>query len=302
MYDKLVAKVDNIGTSEFALRAKYQKDKTELENKIPNASNLVKKTDYNTKITEIEGKAPDISNCNLATKTALTAVENKIPDVTNLATKNALTTAENKIPGANNFATKTALTILENKIPDVSSLIKNQIIRLELLRLILRYQALMVNLLKIKQEMVILKKLIKKLTFFLSASMFFDGSDGFQAYGYYIRLKFNRSILRKPKVSFAHGKRVNIYIVYKLAGSSSHSDDSTLKNCLSGAVVLTKNSDIDKYGYSGYGIGGRFGQNVLIFGADMSSSTHIDNKKIILGLEKGPTQGLEHTCIPLILR
>ena len=300
MYDKLVAKVDNIDTSDFVLKTKYNTDKTELENKIPDISGLVKKTNYNTKITKLENKIPDISN--LATKTALTAVENKIPDVTNLATKNALTTAENKIPGANNFATKTALTILENKIPDVSSLIKNQIIRLELLRLILRYQALMVNLLKIKQEMVILKKLIKKLTFFLSASMFFDGSDVFQAYGYYIRLKFNRSILRKPKVSFAHGKRVNIYIVYKLAGSSSHSDDPTLKNCLSSAVVLTKNSDIDKYGYSGYGIGGRFGQNVLIFGADMSSSTHIDNKRNILGLEKGPTQGLEHTCIPLILR
>ena len=39
-----------------------------------------------------------------------------------------------------------------------------------------------------------------------------------------------------------------------------------------------------------------FGQNVLIFGVDMSSSAHIDNKtKDILVLEKGPTQGLEHT-------
>ena len=42
--------------------------------------------------------------------------------------------------------------------------------------------------------------------------------------------------------------------------------------------------------------GGGFGQNVLIFGADMSSSVHIDNKKKdILVLGKGPTQGLEHT-------
>ena len=62
--------------------------------------------------------------------------------------------------------------------------------------------------------MVILKKLIKNLTFFLSASMFFNGSDGFQAYGYYIRLKFNGSFLRQPKVSYAHGKIVNTYIVY----------------------------------------------------------------------------------------
>ena len=42
--------------------------------------------------------------------------------------------------------------------------------------------------------------------------------------------------------------------------------------------------------------GSGFGQNVLIFGADMSSSVHVDNKKKdILVLGKGPTQGLEHT-------
>ena len=68
-----------------------------------------------------------------------------------------------------------------------------------------------------------------------------------------------------------------------------------------------KNADIDKYSYSGYGIvfdrkssflftGGGFGQTVLIFGADVSFSAHIDNKKKdILPLGKGPTQRLEHT-------
>ena len=97
------------------------------------------------------------------------------------------------------------------------------------------------------------------------------------------------------------------YIVYELGASSSHNNDPTLKNCLFGAVTLTKNADIDKYGYSGYGIGfdrkssfsfpgGGFGQNVIIFGVDMSSSVHVDNKKKdILILGKGPTQGLEHT-------
>ena len=59
-----------------------------------------------------------------------------------------------------------------------------------------------------------------------------------------------------------------------------------------GAVTLTKNTDIDKYGYSGCGIGfdrrssfsfsgDGFGQNIIIFGVDMSSSPHIDNKKRI---------------------
>ena len=83
---------------------------------------------------------------------------------------------------------------------------------------------------------------------------------------------------------------VNIYTAYELGASSSHIDDPTLKNCLFGAVTLTKNSDIDKYEYSGYGIGfdgrgiflfpgGGYDQNVLIFGADLSSSPHFDNKK-----------------------
>ena len=83
-------------------------------------------------------------------------------------------------------------------------------------------------------------------------------------------------------------------------------------------ILVSINADINKYGYSGYGIGfdrrssfsfpsGGFGQNVLIFGVDMSFSAHIDNKKKdILVLRKGPTQGLEHTltaekCIRLIL-
>ena len=96
MYDKLVAKVDNIDTSDFVLKTKNDTDKSELENKIPDTSGLIKKTDYDAKITEIEDEIPDVTN--LATKTALTTIENKISDVTNLATKTALTAVENKIP------------------------------------------------------------------------------------------------------------------------------------------------------------------------------------------------------------
>ena len=121
-----------------------------------------------------------------------------------------------------------------------------------------------------------------------------------------IRVKFNRTFLRQPKISYIHGKTVNIYIVYELGVSSSHSDDPTLKKSLFGAVTLTRNADINKYQYSGYRIGfdrkssfsfpgGGFGQNV-IFGVHMSFSAHADNKKIdILILSKGPPQGLEHT-------
>ena len=75
VYDKLVAKVNNIDTSDFVLKTKYNTDKTELEKKIPNVTDFVKKA----KLTELENKIPDVSS--LATKTALTAVENKIPNV-----------------------------------------------------------------------------------------------------------------------------------------------------------------------------------------------------------------------------
>ena len=47
VYDKLVAKVNSIDTSGFVLKTKYDTDKSELENKIPDTSGLVKKTDYN---------------------------------------------------------------------------------------------------------------------------------------------------------------------------------------------------------------------------------------------------------------
>ena len=48
-------------------------------------NNNIKKTYYNAKITEIENKIPDISN--LATKTSLNTVENKIPDTSSLVKK-----------------------------------------------------------------------------------------------------------------------------------------------------------------------------------------------------------------------
>ena len=92
-------------------------------------------------------------------------------------------------------------------------------------------------------------------------------------------------------------KIVNIYIAYELGASASNDNDPTLKNCLFGAVTLTKNTDIEKYGYYGYGIGfdrrssflfpsGGFGQHILIFAGGTSSSAQIDNKKkdiLVLG-------------------
>ena len=84
VYHKLLAKIDNIDTSDFVLKTNCNADKTELEKKIPNVTDFVKEA----KLIELENKIPDINN--LATKAALTTVENKIPDISNLVKKQTI--------------------------------------------------------------------------------------------------------------------------------------------------------------------------------------------------------------------
>ena len=74
-------------------------------------------------------------------------------------------------------------------------------------------------------------------------------------YGTKTRVEFNGSCLKHDKITHTHGKIVSIYIVYELTVSNSDDNNPTVKNSLFGAVTLTKNADIDKYMYSGYGIG-----------------------------------------------
>ena len=115
--------------------------------------------------------------------------------------------------------------------------------------------------------------------------------------------KFNGSFLGRFPPTILHGDIVNIYIVYEITSDYKNIYYPTLENCLFGSVKLTKNADIDKYGYSGYGIGfdretsfsfgNEIGKNVIIFGVDMSSSAKIDNRK--KDIRKGPTHGLRHT-------
>ena len=82
VYDKLIAKVNSIDTSGFVLETKYDTDKSDLEKTILDTSGLVKKLYYNAKFTETENEKACISG--LATNTALTTVENKIPNISSL--------------------------------------------------------------------------------------------------------------------------------------------------------------------------------------------------------------------------
>ena len=120
-------------------------------------------------------------------------------------------------------------------------------------------------------------------------------------------VKFKGSCLIKQNKSTFNRKLVNRYIVWDLY-SSSNDFDSTLQDCLFGAVKLTKSSDIDKYKYNGNGISydskGSFlyskglGKNAIIFGADMTSSSHVNNKtKNIFVLGRDFIQGIDDRTI-----
>ena len=349
----MVAKVNNIDTSDVGLKTKYQTDKTELGKKIPDVSNLIKKA----KLTELENEIPDVSS--LATRTALTAVENKIPDVSSFVKKTnyntKITEIEKKLTGHNHNKYITipefntlAADVFNARLAQANSITKTDFDA--------KLSSLNRKITANKTKNLFVENKLKKLKTF-DSSYFFCNShfeeDGAQNYlvfqpinryfkvianndyvsswkskglsaetiiplatsdnsltpvlNYYgtkAIVKFTGSRLQQSKLSYTHGKVVNIYIVYELSASSSHSDDPTLKNSLFGAVTLAKNA---VNVYSGYGTGfnkkssssfssGGFGQNVIIFGVDMSFSAHVDNKKKdILILGKGPTQGLEHT-------
>ena len=118
----------------------------------------------------------------------------------------------------------------------------------------------------------------------------------------------NGDSLRQNQVTYIYGLVVNIYIVFGITPDAKTSNIA-LENCLFGAIKITKNSDVGKYKYSRYSIGfdsrgsfshpsGGNGTNVVIFGADLSSYVHANNKvNNVLVLGKAFIQGINGTTI-----
>ena len=105
-------------------------------------------------------------------------------------------------------------------------------------------------------------------------------------------MKFNGSFLITNRV-FTSNKLINVYIIFEIKSWLFYSDiGCMLRKSLFGAAKLNKNPYSHKCSYSGYSISfdvrvnfsllnGGFGKNVIIFGANLSSSAHFDNKKNI---------------------
>ena len=272
---------------------------TIVENKIPNVSNLVKKTDYNTKVTEIENKLTnhnhdkyiDTSEFN---KLAADFFDARLAEA-KLITKTELD-AKLSSPNRKITLNKSKHLLVENELNKLKTFDSSYFIGKShfdedgtqnylVFQPVNKYFKLITNTLSILlwQSKGLSNEKIDPPTTSLSPSINYVGNK--------IRVKCTGSCLKQSnKLTYTHGKVVNIYIVYELGASGSNVNDPTLKNCLLRAVTLTKNADIDKYGYSGYRVrfdrrgsfsfpSGGFCQNVLIFGVDMRFSTHIDDKK-----------------------
>ena len=126
-----------------------------------------------------------------------------------------------------------------------------------------------------------------------------------------MNLEFNGNYFVQNKLLHPNNNNVvNICIVHKLDTiSNTRNTDFTIQNALFGAIKITKNTDISKNKYEGYGICfdecGTFtkgnitnGKNVIIFGADMSFSIHANNRaNNIYVLGDFLVQGINDTSI-----
>ena len=128
----------------------------------------------------------------------------------------------------------------------------------------------------------------------------------------YVIFNYKESLFEQKKENIIKARLiVNVYIVYSLSQKTINSDN-VLKNCLFGAIKVTKpgdTTDTDKYIYSGYGLGfdsigqfshpqGGMARNIIIFGVVLSNSVHATNKtQYVLILGHGLTQKVNNTTI-----
>ena len=121
-----------------------------------------------------------------------------------------------------------------------------------------------------------------------------------------MRIKFDKDPLAVKQNNYL-GKIVNVYIVYDLdAWPRNPTKSVKFINCLFCTTSAVKNSDKEKYVYSGYGttfdsagwwsFDNDTARKVIIFGVDNNSSSHADNhKNNFLALGEGPTFGINRS-------
>ena len=90
--NNLKTKVNGIDLAKYVKKSDYDTKVGNLELEIPDVSGKLNTSDFNSKVSELENK--------------IRSAESK-PDITSLATKSSVTVVKNKIPDVNGFVKKT---------------------------------------------------------------------------------------------------------------------------------------------------------------------------------------------------
>ena len=265
-----LSKLSDVVKNEVVKKTEYIAKIKNIEDKIPDISNLVSKTILNTKMNEVKNEIPSITG--LATTSALTTVENKIPSISNLVKK---TDYDTKIGEIENKMVSLNIKIFSNKTKDIA--IENELKKLKTFDLsyfrgrnyfdedgnqnyyIFQPISKYLKVSNVSDIDYILSQkyrglndirieFIKTNNYLLNSRM--DNYDTSK-----IRIEFGGSFSNRFPATILHGNIVNIYIVYEITSEYKDINYPTLENCLFGSAKLTKNADIDKYEYSVYSIG-----------------------------------------------
>ena len=259
-------------------------DLAKLSNAVKN--DVVKKTDYNTKVTSIERQIAGVTKNavdNLADITKVKAVDTNnfvlktklTADVNTLETK--IDTVDKKMPNVSGLATKSSLTSylqtttfnskiteVENKIKAADNIAKSANTKANTIRSDLTGYAkkadVATDITAIKNDKITTWKSTGIFYYFGNSNMNVVADSGgvladFKNDGrMYVYLSSNH--FQQNKVIIPNNDNViNIYCVYEIQPIASSRDTTfTIQNALFGASQITKNADTSKYNYKGYGM------------------------------------------------
>ena len=232
---------------------------TPVENKIPNISNLVKKTDKNIKISNIEKEitdhnhdkyitTPEFNNLAAGVFTARLAQAD-------LVTKTDFDTKLQTI-NKNITSNKTKHLFVQNELKNLKTFdssyfrgkchlekhgTQNYLVFQPMYRYFERVAGVgSGNYIYFWKSKGLSDEKISSIT-----TSNYSITPELSYYGTKVRVKFSGSCLKQDKPTYNHGKIANIYIAYEISKNYNISSYPELENCLFGAVSLTKHVDID---------------------------------------------------------
>ena len=238
---------------------------TAVENKIPDVSSLIKKTDYNTKIAKIENKVNDNNDDKYITTPEFNTMAADVFKARLAAQADLIRKPDFdfKLKGiSDRFAKhKTKYLLVENEPKKLQKFdaayfrgkshfeedgTQNYLVFQTMCRYFKRIAGVgRGNYIYFWKSKGLSDERLDSIT-----ASNYKHTPELSFYGTKTKVEFSGSCLKRDKITYNRGAIVNIYIAYEISKNYRISSYPTLENCLFGAVSLTKNADIDKYKYN----------------------------------------------------